>query len=118
MIQTTTASAALVTIVIGSSCIVALESIVTQKTIAIVTMGAAHRFFQTATLARFVRAEIIENLPLDYVRTARAKGLRSNAVIIRHVVRNSLIPVVTLIALGVQITLASFFSSILGMRRP
>ncbi len=57
--------------------------------------------FQTATLARFIRAEMIENLHLDYVRTARAKGLRSRAVIIHHVVRNSLIPVVTLVALGV-----------------
>ncbi len=57
--------------------------------------------FQTATLARFVRAEMLENLPLDYVRTARAKGLRTSVVVIRHVVRNSLIPVVTLIALGV-----------------
>jgi peptide/nickel transport system permease protein len=57
--------------------------------------------FQTATLARFVRSEMIENLPLDYVRTARAKGLRSSVVVTRHVVRNSLIPVVTLVALGV-----------------
>jgi peptide/nickel transport system permease protein len=57
--------------------------------------------FQTATLARFVRAEMLENLPLDYVRTARAKGLPDNVVVLRHAVRNSLIPVVTLIALGV-----------------
>jgi len=57
--------------------------------------------FQTATLARFVRSEMIENLPLDYVRTARAKGLTERFVIIGHVLRNSLIPVVTLIALGV-----------------
>ncbi len=57
--------------------------------------------FQTASLARFVRAEMLENLPLDYVRTARAKGLRDQIVIVRHVVRNSLIPVITLIALGV-----------------
>lgn len=57
--------------------------------------------FQTASLARFVRAEMIENLPLDYVRTARAKGLRNQIVILRHVVRNSLIPVITLVALGI-----------------
>jgi peptide/nickel transport system permease protein len=57
--------------------------------------------FQTATLMRFVRSEMLENLPLDYVRTARAKGLREQLVVIRHVLRNSLIPVVTLVALGV-----------------
>ncbi len=57
--------------------------------------------FQTASLARFVRAEMLENLHLDYVRTAQAKGLRTSTVILRHVVRNSLIPVVTLVALGV-----------------
>jgi peptide/nickel transport system permease protein len=56
--------------------------------------------FQTATLVRFTRASMLENLPLDYVRTARAKGLQENSVINRHVLRNSLIPVVTLIALG------------------
>ena len=57
--------------------------------------------FQTATLARYVRAEMLENLPLDYVRTAQAKGLSQATVIGRHVLRNSLIPVVTLVALGV-----------------
>ena len=62
--------------------------------------------FQTATLARFVRSEMIENLPLDYVRTARAKGLTERFVVIRHVLRNSLIPVVTLIALGVPTVFA------------
>lgn len=62
--------------------------------------------FQTATLARFVRSEMLENLPLDYVRTARAKGLRERLVVIRHVLRNSLIPVVTLVALGVPTVFA------------
>lgn len=57
--------------------------------------------FQTAALARFVRASMLENLPLDYVRTARAKGLAERVVVIRHVLRNSMLPVVTLIALGV-----------------
>lgn len=55
--------------------------------------------FQTATLVRYTRASVLENLPLDFVRTARAKGMTETAVIGRHVVRNSLIPVVTLIAL-------------------
>jgi peptide/nickel transport system permease protein len=55
--------------------------------------------FQTATLVRYTRASMLENLPQDYVRTARAKGLAEFGVINRHVVRNSLIPVITLIAL-------------------
>jgi peptide/nickel transport system permease protein len=55
--------------------------------------------FQTAILVRYTRASMLENLPQDYVRTARAKGLAEISVINRHVVRNSLIPVVTLIAL-------------------
>ena len=57
--------------------------------------------FNTAQLTRYVRSEMLENLPQDYVRTARAKGLHERPVIARHVLRNSLIPVVTLIALGV-----------------
>lgn len=55
--------------------------------------------FQTATFVRYTRASMLENLPQDYVRTARAKGLAEPTVINEHVVRNSLIPVVTLIAL-------------------
>lgn len=58
-------------------------------------------FFQTATLSRFTRSSMLDNLKLDYVRTARAKGLQERLVVLRHVVRNSLIPVATLIALGI-----------------
>jgi peptide/nickel transport system permease protein len=57
--------------------------------------------FQSAAMARFMRSAMLDNLPLDYVRTARAKGLSEQVVILRHVFSNSLIPVVTLIALGV-----------------
>lgn len=56
--------------------------------------------FQTATLMRYVRSSVLEAVHMDYVRTARAKGLNEGAVINRHVLRNALIPVVTLIALG------------------
>lgn len=62
--------------------------------------------FQAGTLTRFVRASMLDNLPLDYPRTARAKGLSERVVIIRHVLRNSLIPVVTLIALGLPTVFA------------
>ncbi len=57
--------------------------------------------FNAAQLSRFVRSAMLDNLNLDYVRTARSKGLRERVVILIHVLRNSLIPVVTLIALGV-----------------
>ena len=56
---------------------------------------------QTASLTRFMRSSMLDNLPLDYVRTARAKGLNDMTVIIRHVVVNSIIPVITLVALGI-----------------
>ncbi len=62
--------------------------------------------FQAGTLTRFVRASMLDNLPLDYPRTARAKGLSERVVIVRHVLRNSLIPVVTLIALGLPTVFA------------
>ena len=57
--------------------------------------------FQTAVLMRYIRASTIEQLNADYVRTAYAKGLSSAEVIFRHVLRNALIPVVTLIALDI-----------------
>lgn len=58
-------------------------------------------FFQTAAITRFTRSAMLDNLTQDYVRTARAKGFRQGYVIVRHVLRNSLIPVVTLVALGI-----------------
>lgn len=57
--------------------------------------------FQTAVLMRYIRAAVIEQLGMDYVRTAYAKGLSGWQVMSRHVLRNALIPVVTLIALDI-----------------
>jgi peptide/nickel transport system permease protein len=57
--------------------------------------------FQSAELARFVRSSVLEVLHLDFVRTARSKGLSESYVVIRHVVRNALIPVVTVMALQI-----------------
>ncbi|MDI3341177.1 MAG: ABC transporter permease [Sphaerobacter sp.] len=57
--------------------------------------------FESAALMRYVRASMLETIHQDYVRTARAKGLPARAVINRHALRNALIPVVTIIALGV-----------------
>jgi peptide/nickel transport system permease protein len=56
---------------------------------------------QMGALTRFLRAAMLDQFTLDYVRTARAKGLHERLVILRHVLRNSLIPVVTLMALGI-----------------
>ena len=57
--------------------------------------------FYTAQLSRYTRASTLDNLQQDYIRTARSKGLTERTVVTRHAVRNSLIPVVTLLALGV-----------------
>jgi peptide/nickel transport system permease protein len=55
--------------------------------------------FQAASLTRYVRSATLDVIRLDYVTTARAKGLSEGVVIVKHVVRNALIPVVTLVAL-------------------
>lgn len=57
--------------------------------------------FNAATFGRFTRGSVLENLNESYVRTARSKGLTEGVVINRHVLRNSLIPVVTLLALQI-----------------
>ncbi|MFC4670174.1 ABC transporter permease [Seohaeicola nanhaiensis] len=55
----------------------------------------------TAQISRFMRASMLDNFNQDYVRTARAKGMSEYTVVMVHVLRNSLIPVVTVIALGI-----------------
>jgi len=50
-----------------------------------------------AGVSRYTRSSMLEALSQDYVRTARAKGLKNRAVIVRHALRNSLLPVITLI---------------------
>jgi peptide/nickel transport system permease protein len=55
--------------------------------------------FQGAGWTRYVRSAVLDVIRLDYVTTARSKGLKERAVIMKHVVRNALIPVVTLVAL-------------------
>jgi peptide/nickel transport system permease protein len=55
--------------------------------------------YSTARITRLVRSEMIETISQDFVRTARAKGLREHAVLYRHAFRNALIPVVTVIGI-------------------
>ena len=57
--------------------------------------------FQGASMTRFVRSAVLEVIRLDYINTARAKGLSEKVTILMHVVRNALIPVVTLVALQI-----------------
>jgi peptide/nickel transport system permease protein len=61
-----------------------------------ITLGLA----QSALLARMTRSMMLETLGEDYVRTARAKGLNQPSVVIRHALRNALIPLVTVIGLS------------------
>ena len=56
---------------------------------------------QAASMTRFMRSAVLDVVQLDYVRTARAKGLAERVTIVKHVVRNALIPVVTLISLQI-----------------
>ena len=55
--------------------------------------------FQAASWTRYVRSAMLDVIRLDYVTTARSKGLTERVVVLKHVVRNALIPVVTLVAL-------------------
>jgi ABC-type dipeptide/oligopeptide/nickel transport system permease component len=67
-----------------------------------VTLGAA----LSAILTRMVRSSVIEELGEPYVRTARAKGLSERAVVYKHVLKNGLIPVVTVLGLQLGVLLA------------
>jgi oligopeptide transport system permease protein len=53
--------------------------------------------YPIAQVARYTRASMLEVTRRDYVRTAQSKGLRERAVVIRHMIRNALIPVVTIL---------------------
>jgi ABC-type dipeptide/oligopeptide/nickel transport system permease component len=65
---------------------------------------------QLAVIARYTRASVLEVIRSDYVRTARAKGLRQRVVISRHVLKNALIPVVTILGpIFANIGTGSFF---------
>jgi len=70
---------------------------VKQSIMPIAVLGLAG----SASLTRFVRASVLEVIGQDYVRTARAKGLRERSVIIGHALRNAMIPVVTIIAIQI-----------------
>jgi peptide/nickel transport system permease protein len=70
--------------------------------LAAVTLGAA----LSAILTRMIRSSVIEELGEDYVRTARAKGVSERMVLFKHVLKNGLIPVVTILGLQLACLLA------------
>ncbi len=68
-----------------------------QMALPVMTLGLAN----AAAISRYMRSSMLDNMAMDYVRTARAKGMSERVVVLKHVLRNSLIPVVTVIALGI-----------------
>ena len=68
--------------------------------------AAALSFGTTATVVRYLRNTLLDQMNKDYVRTARSKGLKERTVIYRHVLRNALIPVLTIMAMLVTDILA------------
>ena len=73
-------------------------------------------YYTLAVLSRYMRTGMLETIRQDFIRTARAKGLSESAVLYRHAVRNSLIPIVTLMAdvlpalIGGSIVIETIFS--------
>ena len=67
--------------------------------------SAALGTYLAALLTRLTRSSMLEVLGQEYVRTARAKGLRNAAVLVRHALRNALIPIVTVLGINVGILL-------------
>jgi peptide/nickel transport system permease protein len=68
-----------------------------QMAMPVMVLGLAN----AAAISRYMRSSMLDNMGQDYVRTARAKGMNEKVVVLKHVLRNSLIPVVTVIALGI-----------------
>ncbi len=71
----------------------ALQSSIVHLILPALTLG----YYSTAVIARMMRSSMLETLNQDYMRTARAKGLRERAVILRHAMRNALIPTLTIV---------------------
>ena len=74
-------------------------AMIRQSIMPVVVLG----LFQGASLVRYVRSSVLDVVRLDYVTTARSKGIGGRRVVMRHIVRNALIPVVTLVALQMPV---------------
>jgi len=75
------------------------SAMVKQSVMPVVVLG----LFQGASLVRFVRSAVLDVVRLDYVTTARSKGIGRTRVVLKHIVRNGMIPVVTLVALQMPV---------------
>ncbi|MBA7553655.1 Oligopeptide transport system permease protein OppB [subsurface metagenome] len=62
-----------------------------------------------AALARYMRASMLEVITADYIKTARAKGLRKNQIVIRHQIRNALFPILTILGPAIAMVLTGSF---------
>jgi ABC-type dipeptide/oligopeptide/nickel transport system permease component len=73
-------------------------------------------FFKVAVWSRYTRASMLEVMRQDYIRTARAKGLQERVVVLRHMLRNALIPVITILgpALATLVTGSFIIEQMLG----
>jgi peptide/nickel transport system permease protein len=60
---------------------------------------------QVAGYSRFLRSSILEVLGLDYIRTARAKGLSARSMLLKHALRNALLPFITIVGLDIPFLL-------------
>ena len=72
-----------------------------QVVLHVILPGAALATVVTARYIRFVRAEMLEKINMDFVRTARAKGISQTTVLFKHVLPNALLPLITLIGLDI-----------------
>jgi peptide/nickel transport system permease protein len=79
---------------------------VLSQPLALVLPVSALALVTIALFSRFMRSSAIENLVQDYIRTARAKGVSEPAILFRHLLRNSLIPIITLIGLTFPFTVS------------
>ena len=80
-------------------------STVLQQPKALVLPVATLTIVTVAQFSRFIRSSVIDNLLQDYIRTARAKGLEPRRVVLRHLLRNSMLPIITLVGLSLPVVL-------------
>jgi len=83
----------------------------------VIIPAVALALYPAAVLARYTRSSMLDVLSADYVRTARAKGLNERAVVIRHAIRNALLPVLTVsgVILADIITGSFFVETVYGV---
>src|SRR5579875_1998597 len=88
----------------------ATVSTVLQQPKALVLPVATLTIVTVAQFSRFIRSSVIDNLLQDYIRTARAKGLEPRRVVLRHLLRNSMLPIITLVGLGGAIVVEALYN--------